>query len=91
MIVGVPSDMPVVGFGGRTVNYLRLYSARASDEFDMAIFNNGDYFRAVEQKITSEAISKVLYPSDAVAVGRGGKKGISPITVMGLIPFLAVP
>jgi starch phosphorylase len=70
VIVGVPHDMPVVGYGGHTVNFLRLYSARASDEFDIAIFNDGDYFRAVEQKITSENISKVLYPSDAVAAGR---------------------
>ncbi len=70
IIVGVPHDMPVVGYGGHTVNFLRLYSARASDEFDIAIFNDGDYVRAVEQKLTSENISKLLYPSDAVAAGR---------------------
>ena len=70
LIIGVPHDMPVAGYGGRTVNSLRLYSARASDEFDISIFNTGDYFRAVEQKITSENISKVLYPSDVVAAGR---------------------
>ena len=70
LIVGVPHDMPVVGYGGRTVNVLRLYSARASDDFDMEIFNAGDYLRAVEQKMTSETISKVLYPSDAVPAGR---------------------
>lgn len=69
-LVGVPQDLPVVGYGGQTVNFLRLYSARASNEFDMAIFNDGDYFHAVEQKITSETISKVLYPADAVAAGR---------------------
>src|SRR6185369_4420614 len=62
--------MPVVGYGGRTVNALRLYSARASDEFDMQIFNDGDYLRAVEEKMSSETISKILYPSDAVAAGR---------------------
>jgi starch phosphorylase len=66
----VPIDMPVVGFGGRTVNYLRLYSARSSNEFDMAIFNAGDYIRAVQQKIATETVSKVLYPSDAVAHGQ---------------------
>jgi starch phosphorylase len=70
VLVGVPHDMPIVGYGGRTVNVLRLYSARTSDEFDMEIFNNGDYLRAVEQKMMSETISKVLYPSDAVAAGR---------------------
>lgn len=66
VLVGLPSDMLIPGYGGRTVHALRLYSARASHEFDMQIFNDGDYFRAVEQKIQSEMISKVLYPSDAV-------------------------
>jgi len=70
VLVGVPYDMPIVGYGGRTVNYLRLYSARASDEFDMAIFNEGDFHRAVDAKVHSETVSKVLYPSDAVAEGR---------------------
>ena len=70
VLVGVPSDLPIAGFGGRTVNFVRLYSAGASDEFDMQIFNAGDYVKAVEQKMFSETISKVLYPSDAVAAGR---------------------
>ncbi len=68
--IGVPSDMPVVGFGGRTVNYLRLYSARAFEEFDIQKFNQGEYVKAVEQRIASETVSKVLYPSDAVESGR---------------------
>jgi glycogen phosphorylase len=70
VIVGVPHDLPIVGYGGHTVNLLRLYSARASNHFDIRIFNDGDYFRAVEQKIVSETISKVLYPSDSLAAGR---------------------
>ncbi len=70
VIVGVPHDMLIPGYGGDTVNYLRLYSARSSREFDMRIFNDGDYFKAVEQKIQSEMISKVLYPSDAVVAGQ---------------------
>ena len=70
LILGVPHDLPVAGYGGKTVNYLRLYSARASDEFDMQIFNAGDYVRAVERKIAMETVSKVLYPSDAVHAGR---------------------
>ena len=69
VLVGVPYDMPIVGYGGQTVNYLRLYSARASHDFDMKIFNHGDYLKAVEQKIASETISKVLYPSDAFVAG----------------------
>ncbi|HET7433335.1 MAG TPA: glycogen/starch/alpha-glucan phosphorylase [Thermoanaerobaculia bacterium] len=70
VIVGVPHDMPIVGYGGTTVNVLRLFSARASDEFDIGIFNTGDYIRAVQDKITGESISKVLYPSDTIAAGR---------------------
>jgi starch phosphorylase len=69
-LVGVPYDLPISGYGGHTVNFVRLYSASASDEFDMEIFNRGDYLKAVEQKMVSETISKVLYPSDAVEAGR---------------------
>ena len=70
VIIGTPHDMPIVGYGGKTVNVLRLYSARASDEFDVGIFNAGDYINAVQHKIQSEAISKILYPSDQVQSGR---------------------
>ncbi len=70
ILIGVPYDMPIVGYGGKTVNYLRLFSARSSDEFDMQIFNAGDYFKAVEQKMSSETISKVLYPSDSIEAGK---------------------
>jgi len=70
ILIGIPYDMPVVGFGGKTVNYLRLFSARSSHEFDMEIFNEGDYFKAVDQKIASETVSKVLYPQDSFEAGR---------------------
>lgn len=70
LVVGIAHDMPIVGYGGKTVNLLRLFSARASDEFDIGIFNSGDYIRAVEEKIQSERITKVLYPSDVVRAGR---------------------
>ena len=70
ILTGIPFDLPIAGYGGRTVNFVRLYSAAASNEFDMQIFNAGDYLKAVEQKMVSETISKVLYPSDAVAAGR---------------------
>ncbi|HEY3927251.1 MAG TPA: glycogen/starch/alpha-glucan phosphorylase [Candidatus Koribacter sp.] len=69
-VLGVPSDMPVVGWGGETVNFLRLFTARASEDFDIEIFNRGDYIRAVEQKIGMENISRVLYPSDSVMSGK---------------------
>ena len=70
VIIGVPHDMPIVGHGGKTVNVLRLFSARSSAEFDIGIFNAGDYISAVQHKINTEAISKILYPSDMVASGR---------------------
>ena len=70
LVLGVPSDMPVAGYGGRTVNYLRLFGAQASEDFDIQIFNRGDYIRAVEQKIAGENISRVLYPSDQVKSGK---------------------
>lgn len=70
VLIGVPHDMLIVGYGGKTVNFLRLYSARSSHEFDMNIFNQGDYIRAVEQKISTETISKVLYPSDSIEAGK---------------------
>jgi len=70
MIIGVPLDIPIVGYGGQTVNYLRLFEARPSSEFDIQILNEGDYFRAMEQKISSENISKILYPSDLIEPGR---------------------
>ncbi|MFZ5453604.1 MAG: glycogen/starch/alpha-glucan phosphorylase [Thermodesulfobacteriota bacterium] len=69
-IIGVPYDIPIAGFGGDTVNYLRLYAARPSSGFDIGIFNEGDYIRAVERKIYSENVSKILYPSDSVDTGR---------------------
>jgi starch phosphorylase len=70
LLIGVPHDFPVVGYGGRTVNLLRLFSARASHDFDTQIFNTGDYVKAVEQKIASETVSKILYPSDAMPPGQ---------------------
>jgi starch phosphorylase len=70
ILLGVPHDMLIPACGGHTVNRLRLYTARSSSDFDMKIFNDGDYFKAVEQKISSETISKVLYPSDAVVAGK---------------------
>jgi starch phosphorylase len=69
ILIGIPHDLPIVGYGGQTVNFLRLYAASSSAEFDMQIFNAGDYLKAVEQKIASETITKVLYPSDKVEAG----------------------
>ncbi|HVS37764.1 MAG TPA: glycogen/starch/alpha-glucan phosphorylase [Gemmataceae bacterium] len=70
VVVGVPYDMLIPGYGGRTVNTLRLFSAHASQDLDMDVFNQGDYFHAVQQKVMSETISKVLYPRAECAAGR---------------------
>ncbi len=70
LLIGRPHDILVAGFEGRTVNYLRLFSAEASEDFDIDIFNEGDYFKAVGRKIKSESISKILYPSDSKESGK---------------------
>jgi len=69
-LIGIPYDMPVIGYGGKTVNYLRLFSARSSKELDLSTFNEGGYMKAVEKKIISETVSKVLYPSDSFDAGK---------------------
>ena len=69
-VLGVPYDMPIAGYHNGTVNTLRLWSARASEEFDLAVFNAGDYERAVFDKNLTESISKVLYPNDLLIVGK---------------------
>ncbi|MBQ9394878.1 MAG: glycogen/starch/alpha-glucan phosphorylase [Proteobacteria bacterium] len=67
---GVPYDMPIAGFGTETVNSLRLWSAQATNDFNLGIFNAGDFRKAVEDKVISETISKVLYPADNNPEGR---------------------
>lgn len=69
-IVGIPNDYFVSGYRGSTTNKLRLYCAVASNSFNIHIFNRGDYIKAVSEKIASENISKILYPSDEVLTGK---------------------
>lgn len=69
-VLGVPYDTPIPGYNNNTVNTLRLWSAKASEEFDLSIFNYGDYISAVENKTLSEVISKVLYPNDNLLEGK---------------------
>ena len=69
-VIGLPYDSFIVGHDTKTVNTLRLWSARASRDFDLGIFNQGDYARAVEEKVEVENISKVLYPNDSVEQGK---------------------
>jgi len=69
-IIGTPYDTPIPGFQNNTVNTLRLWSAKASEDFNLDIFNAGDYTRAVSEKMYSENISKVLYPNDNLPQGK---------------------
>lgn len=69
-VIGLPYDMPIIGYGVNTVNLLRLWAAKASQTFDLAAFNRGSYVDAVQDKAISETISKVLYPSDHMEVGK---------------------
>ncbi len=70
VVVGTPCDTLVQGYGVGTVNMLRLWKAEAHDSFDFQAFNAGDYYRAVREKVSSETITKVLYPNDEPAVGK---------------------
>jgi glycogen phosphorylase len=70
VVVGMPYDLPVVGYGGETVNTLRLWSAKATEEFDLDDFNRGEYVDAVENKVLAENLTKVLYPNDNVFEGK---------------------
>jgi starch phosphorylase len=70
IVNGVPYDTPILGYRANTANTLRLWRAEAPESFDFAIFNSGDYYGAVNQKVTSENLSKVLYPNDEQTRGK---------------------
>ncbi len=70
IVAGVPYDTPILGYRTNTANTLRLWRAEAPESFDFAIFNSGDYYGAVNQKIASENLSKVLYPNDEQLRGK---------------------
>ncbi len=69
-VIGMPYDLPVVGYGGQTVNTLRLWSCRAAEEFDLEDFNRGSYVEAVAHKVQAENLTKVLYPNDNMFEGK---------------------
>ena len=69
-LLGVPYDRPVVGYGGRTINTLRLWQAATPDVFDFGEFSGGDFFGAVSDRVIAETVSRVLYPDDSTARGR---------------------
>ncbi len=69
-ILGVPHDIPIAGYGTKTVNLLRLWASKATEDFDLAAFNSGGYVEAVREKAVGETVSKVLYPNDKTENGK---------------------
>ena len=70
VVKGVAYDTPVQGYGVNTCNTLRLWSAEAVESFDFQAFNVGDYYQAVDEKLVSETVTKVLYPNDEPEIGK---------------------
>jgi glycogen phosphorylase len=70
VVMGVPYDTPILGYHTHTANTLRLFRAEAPESFDFAVFNRGDYYGAVDQKVRSENLTKVLYPNDEPLQGK---------------------
>src|SRR5262249_32439199 len=70
MMEGIPYDTPMLGYHTNTANNLRLWRAEAVESFALQAFNVGDYYRAVDQKVYSENITKVLYPNDEQIQGK---------------------
>ncbi len=69
-IIGVPHDIPTAGYGTTTVNLLRLWASKSTEDFDLAAFNSGGYVEAVREKAVGETVSKVLYPNDKTENGK---------------------
>jgi glycogen phosphorylase len=70
-LIGMPFDRPVVGYGGKTINTLRLWTAAASESFDFQEFGAGDFVGALEQTLEAESLTRVLHPDDSTTVGQG--------------------
>ncbi len=70
MVTGIPYDTPIMGYQVHSCNFLRLWKSEAEESFDFSSFNKGDYYKAVEYKVKSENISKVLYPNDEMMEGK---------------------
>jgi starch phosphorylase len=70
-LIGIPFDRPVVGYGGKTINTLRLWAAAAPDYFDFQKFGTGDFVGALGETLEAESLTRVLYPDDSTAEGQG--------------------
>jgi starch phosphorylase len=70
-LIGIPFDRPVVGYGGKTINTLRLWAAAAPDYFDFQEFSGGDFVGALAETLSAESLTRVLYPDDSTSMGQG--------------------
>jgi starch phosphorylase len=70
-LFGFPYDRPVVGYGGKTINTLRLWAAAAPDYFDFQAFSHGEFVSAVAETLEAESLTRVLYPDDSTSLGQG--------------------
>jgi starch phosphorylase len=70
-LLGIPFDRPVVGYGGKTINTLRLWSAATPDYFNFQEFSSGDFVSALAETVTAETVTRVLYPDDSTSMGQG--------------------
>jgi starch phosphorylase len=70
-LIGIPFDRPVVGFGGKTINTLRLWAAAAHDYFNFQEFSSGDFVGALAETLEAESLTRVLYPDDHTSLGQG--------------------
>ena len=70
-LLGIPYDRPVVGYGGKTINTLRLWAAAASNYFDFQEFSSGGFAQALAETLAAESLTRVLYPDDSTSMGQG--------------------
>ena len=70
-LIGIPFDRPVLGYGGKTINTLRLWAAAAPDYFDFQRFSSGDFVGALAETLSAESLTRVLYPDDSTSQGQG--------------------
>jgi glycogen phosphorylase len=70
-LLGIPYDRPVVGYGGKTINTLRLWAASASDAFDFQTFSHGQFVSALAESLAAKSLTRVLYPDDSTTQGQG--------------------
>jgi starch phosphorylase len=70
-LIGIPFDRPIVGYGGKTINTLRLWAAATSHDFDFQEFSRGDFAGALTERLSAESLTRVLYPDDSTSMGQG--------------------